>query len=470
MQFSRLWMPLSLVLLLAGCQHFEPKPISAEQNAADLEARSLANPDLKRFLEKTLEHEISPWPKLPWDFEMLTLAAFYFHPSLDLARAQREVAQAGMRTAGGRPNPSIGVTPEYSFNPPEGVSSPWLPSVKLDVPIETAGKRRYRIDYARNLSEAASLRIATAAWAVRSRLRASLLDLADARQREEVLRQQQSLQQQIVARLEQRLRAGTVSAFEVTTARIALSKAQVEVEDLRRRAAEATARVGEAIGIPSQAVPDLAIDFPLPPPAAAGLATAEMRAQALHTRPDILAALAEYAASQSALQLELAKQYPDLHLGTGYQWDQGEHKWSLGLGMDLPVLNRNEGPIAEAKAKRSEAAARFEAVQANALAEIDRALAGYRGAQTNLATLASLVDAQQKQQAAIEAQFKAGTADSLEVLAARSELSAAQLLQFDAQTRARVAFGQLEDAMQRPFHALSWVEENPRLVRDQRSP
>jgi len=180
--------------------------------------------------------------------------------------------------------------------------------------------------------------------------------------------------------------------------------------------------------------------------------------------------LAEYAASQSALQLELAKQYPDLHLGTGYQWDQGEHKWSLGLGMDLPVLNRNEGPIAEAKAKRSEAAARFEAVQANALAEIDRALAGYRGAQTNLATLASLVDAQQKQQAAIEAQFKAGTADSLEVLAAQSELSAAQLLQFDAQTRARVAFGQLEDAMQRPFQALSLVEENPRLVRDQRSP
>ena len=51
-------------------------------------------------------------------------------------------------------------------------------------------------------------------------------------------------------------------------------------------------------------------------------------------RADVRGALAEYAASQSALQLEIANQYPDLHLGPGYGWNTGnagDNKWSLGV-------------------------------------------------------------------------------------------------------------------------------------------
>ena len=62
--------------------------------------------------------------------------------------------------------------------------------------------------------------------------------------------------------------------------------------------------------------------------------------------------------------LELARQYPDLHVGTGYTFDQGQNKWALGLSIDLPLLDQNQGPIAEAEAARDEAAARFVAIQA----------------------------------------------------------------------------------------------------------
>lgn len=474
MQPLKLSLPLFVALLAAlaitGCQRFQPQPLSTEQSVAGLDSRSLADASLKDFLEKNLTHAPADWPAPRWDFEMLTLAAFYFHPSLDVARAQRDVAKAAIFTAGGRPNPSIGVTPEYSFNPPQGVS-PWLPSIKLDLPIETAGKRGHRLARAKHLSESAGLNIATAAWVVRSRLRASLVDWDGARQRERLLGEQQSLQEKIVAQLEQRFRAGTISSFELATARILLTKAQVELETLRSRTAEAVARVAEAIGVPVGALHGVQINssnssnFP-----DTELTSSEMRREALHTRADILAALAEYAASQSALQLELAKQYPNMQLGTGYQWDQGEHKWALGIGMELPVFNRNEGPIAEAKAKRTEAAARFEAVQAKALADIDVAVAGYRGARANLGKVNVLILAQQNQQAAIQAQFKAGAADSLEVLNAQAELRAAELLRLDAEARATVALGQLEDAIQRPFDALSVVEENPRMLSEKRAP
>src|SRR5204862_4889437 len=119
-------------------------------------------------------HELSPWPPRELDFTVLTLVAFYFHPALDLARAQWGVARAGVRTAQGRPNPTVAIMPGYNFNAAGG-TSPWIPGINYDLPIETAGKRSHRIVRAEQLSESARLNIATTAWQVRSQLRASLL-------------------------------------------------------------------------------------------------------------------------------------------------------------------------------------------------------------------------------------------------------------------------------------------------------
>ena len=93
-----------------------------------------------------------------------------------------------------------------------------------------------------------------------------------------------------------------------------------------------------AIGVPVAALDSVSLDFDLPPvPAAGHLTSAEARSATLRSRTDILGALAEYAASQSALQLEIAKQYPDLHLGPGYAWNAGsagDNEWSLGLTLE----------------------------------------------------------------------------------------------------------------------------------------
>ena len=180
----------------------------------------------------------------------------------------------------------------------------------------------------------------------------------------------------------------------------------------------------------------------------------EVRRQALQSRADILIALAEYAASQSALQLEIAKQYPDVHLGPGYQYDQGDHKFSLALTAELPLLNQNQGPIFQAEARRAEAAARFNALQAKVITEIDRAVATYRVAQENLSTLDSLAAFQKKRTEAMEAQLKAGAVDQLDLLNSQIELSANELLQLNARVKLQQYFGALEDAVQRPIDSM----------------
>ena len=450
---------LATVGLFTGCQHYQPASINAGQTAALLEGRSLADPGLRSFLETNLHRSFPGWPARNLDLPALTLVAFYYHPSLDVARAQWGVAEAGVQSAGGRPNPTVGVTPGYSFNAASG-TSPWFPLLNIDVPLETAGKRGYRVAHAQHLSEAARLNIASAAWTVRANLRASLFDYAAATQRAELLQKQLQAHQQIVTLLEQRLQAGAIARNELTLPSLALAKSGVELADAQRQAAEARVRIADALGLPVKALEGVEFEsrLPLSADAAKELTSAEARQQALLSRPDILAALAEYAASQSALQLEIAKQYPDIHLGTGYQFDQGEHKWSLGLTAEIPVLNRNQGPINEARAKREESAARFVALQAKVIAEIDRALTARATALDQATRQGQLTQLAHEQTASVETLFKAGAADKLDLSSAQLEASANDLAYLDAQIKARQAVAQLEDALQRPLEAWPSLE------------
>jgi outer membrane protein TolC len=172
---------------------------------------------------------------------------------------------------------------------------------------------------------------------------------------------------------------------------------------------------------------------------------------ALQSRPDILGALAEYAASEAALQLEIAKQYPDVHLQPGYQYDQGDNKWSLGIVVDLPILNQNQGPIAEAQARRHESAARFDALQARVLAEIELAVDELHVTENNASNFQALVTEQTRRRDSVNAQLQAGAAARLDLLNAQLEVASADLLQLDGQVKLQQALGALEDAVQRPM-------------------
>lgn len=443
------WPAIIALGLVAGCARFHPQPLSPAETAAGLESRSLDNPDLKAFLEKNLKRELSTWPAAKWDFEMLTLAAFYYQPSLDVARARWAVAEAGKITAGGRPNPTLNVTPGY--NTTTLTPSPWMPLGSLDIPIETAGKRGYRIAQAAGLSESARLNIASVAWQVRSGVRRSLAALQAAQEAEVLLREQQGFQTQNLGLLERQHEAGAVSAFEVSQAGIAADNARLALRDAERQSAEVRVQLAEAVGVRASALEGVKFTFESWGELPGEAALADARRQALLNRSDILSGLADYAASQAALQLEIAKQYPDVHLQPGYQFDQGDNKWSLGITVELPVLNQNQGPIAEAKARRAEAVARFNALQASVLSEIDRAVAGYRAALQKRADADELLARSQKQEQRSRAMLDAGEISKGDLVALRLQLSASALARLDALVKSQQALVQLEDALQSPL-------------------
>jgi cobalt-zinc-cadmium efflux system outer membrane protein len=443
-----------VVAAAAACVRFHPKPIAPVEAMEDFEARRLDAPELKDFLLRN--QDAKDWPPAAWDLKSLTLAAFYYHSDMDVARAQWGVARGGRITAGERPNPSLNPVVGYNATSPRSEVTPWIPEISLEIAIETAGKRGYRIAEARSLSEAARWNILSAAWEVRSRLRGALLEAYASGKREALRTEARKLQTETVRLLELQKDAGEVSVYDLTQARLALDGSRLAAIEAARAKEEAMARLAAALGLPRRALDGVAFSFDCfrrPDPA---IPAGEVRRHAVVNRSDILAALSEYAASQSALQLEIAKQYPDIRLGPNYQLDQTDSKWTIGLAIDLPILSRNRGPIAEAEARRTESAARFLALQSQVIGELDAAVEDCRSALLKSKAADDLLANLARQEATAKTRREVGEISKLELLGVQIELNAGAEARLEALIQAQEAVGRLENAAQSPLDVKDW--------------
>lgn len=447
------WLLVLACGLLAGCATYQARPLSPERLAQRFAQRSLSAPALRIYLARQTGSELPAWPLPRWNRDMLTLAADYYSPVLAVARAQLQNARADITAAGTRPNPSLTLQLEYAANR-QGPGGPYTTGPVLDIPIETAHKRAYRIEQANHLSDATELDIRSQAWRVRSRMRATLLQLHAAQGRVSLLQQQAAAQREIVRIMEKREAVGAAAAPDAFPASLALINTQAALATTQNAAQALRGELAGIIGVPIHALAGVELDLrefdqPGPP-----LPSADAQHAALFQRADLRAALARYAATQSALQLEIAKQYPDIHIGPGYTYDAGVNKISFGLaGITLPVFGHNRGGIAQAEAKRSEAAARIEALQDTIVNAIEQARARYLASLAAERLAATRLSTAQRQAESQAANFDAGNADRLVLSQARSIYQASALAHLDTLIAAQQAAGALEDAMQMPLSA-----------------
>jgi outer membrane protein TolC len=215
--------------------------------------------------------------------------------------------------------------------------------------------------------------------------------------------------------------------------------------------AEARARLAAAFGVPESGIGGVQFVFDTQQLVPAGAVTPELRERALVARPDMLVSLAEYSAAESELRLELARQYPDLHLAPGFGWDQGSQRWDLGFASALPILSHNRGPIAQAESRRTAIAARVVALQARVIAATEEASARYQQALAKLTETSAVVQMQRSQAEAAGRSFNAGEIDRVALRTTELELATAELARADAVAQAQQALGALEDAIEQPL-------------------
>jgi len=428
------------VVILTGCVRYHPHPLDPPRSAQQFRARTLTDPGLRTFLKR------ADWPPARLSLNDLAAVALYFNSDLDVARAQLRTAQAAVITARARPNPSLSVGGGWT-NAPE---SPLVFHFDPAFTVETAGKRAWRTLEAQILAEAARVAVSETAWRVRSRVRASWLDYQMALLSLEVLRNERTVRLEAVAILEKRLSVGEASQPDVNLMRTALISVEVEAKAAETLLSESGAALAAAVGLP--ALPSVDTQAVPSPPRMLPLADVQ-RAGLLH-RVDLRRSLLDYAAAEANLHLEIANQYPDFQYSPGYSFDEGHHKIAFSPALSVPIFNRNRGPIAESEARRAEAEVRFNALQAQAIGEMEIALARYNGALAELADAEQrLVRIQQTREAATLRAVQAGEEDRLALAGVRVERAVAGRARLDALRRVQTALGGLEDAVQQSLES-----------------
>ncbi len=439
--------------MLAGCASYHDRSLNLAKTAKTYESRTLDNPELQRYLDTNSDHKPVKWPLDVWGLNALTLAAYYYSPELDAVRAKWGTAAASVVTAGQRPNPALYLPFQYTPASPFTIGqSPWTFGLGLDIPVETAGKRGYRVAQAKQLSTAALFDIGNVAWQVGSRVRTQFLTLYFLGRQASISKRLAEKQSDIVTMLNQRIAVGAASSPEVNQALITLMRNRTDLANMQKQAEVARVQLASAVGIPADALNGIEFRFDAFKRAYPDIESGEAHRLAVLNRADILGALARYQASQAALQLEIANQYPDIHLDPGYAWAESTNQISFGAsGITLPVFNRNQGQIAQAEARRAEAEAQVKLLQAQAFGETDSALTNYRASIKILKRAETALTAQTMQLASVQRSFATGATDRLTLALAQQALGVSQLSQEQALMRVQQAIGQLQDAIQRPL-------------------
>lgn len=433
-----------LLLALNACVRYVPRPLEPSVHAAAYRARRLDDPRLLDWVTRWAGHpEVRRWTD-----RQLAVAALGTRAELVRARADWRAVVAGERTARARPQPGVEGIAERAVSGSEGLS-PWVVSVSGLFSLELGGKRGARVQRARARSSVAEAELRLTAWrtvlAVRGAalaLAAADADLALAGREVDALAGVQELERA-------RYQEASLTGAE-------LARTGAEVQDARTRASaaaaaaiEARATLAGALAMPARALDSLevAVDANGGCTALDGVSADSAAALALHRRPEIGRALAEYAVAEADLRLEVARQYPDLDLGPGFIWDQGVHRWTLGWALPNLFGFRNRAAIDQADAARTASAAHVAEVQDELLSDVELAIGRCHGAALERSAADSQVAITGRAADLARAAYERGETSRLDPALAELAIVRAERARRGAETRALAAGRALEVAL-----------------------
>ena len=426
----------------------QPAPIEPAASAKMLTERTLQAPEVMSALTR-----MGMPQQAAWSLDALTAAAWSLRSDIAVARADIQTGLSAERVAGEIPNPTVSFDESSFLTNNLGDPTTWVVAAAINFVLERGDKRQIRVDQARADTETRRWRLTELLWQARAELRRAMAARDIANRSIALAQDELTLRQNYLDWVETNIRFGLGIGADRLTAQTNLVRAQAQLRAARGDLATAEAQIAAATGIAIEKLPltqlmPIVTDN-LPAPESYDLVS--MRDIALINRLTVRHALADYAVSEQALRQALARQYPDLNIGPGYNYDRGDHAITIAASAVLPILHDESATIDQAVKTRTTAAAQFQAAQSTALGEVDTATARYRAAYTALLDARNSEDVATMASQEVQRRLTAGAADRGEVLTADTNYALAQRATLDALKLVVDALGALEDSVQRPI-------------------
>ncbi len=369
---------------------------------------------------------------------VLTLAlaieeSLAFDPRVGVEAESVRQAEAEVQTASQPPNPSVsfsrGLIPLGNAFTPELPGGPTQLDVELSFPLDwiVFGKRGKAVDSARVGLAQARAAFEDVLRQRRSEVAVAFVDVLEAIDLLELARQDTTDLERIQAIAQERVAVGGAPALEVDRTAVAVLEARREVR--RRDAALRAARVSLATSLGRTGADaefevqgDLGIGLARPLPDLPALLSAAEKA-----RPDILAR--RQAVEKAAADLHLAQRsaWPQLTSRVAYSRQYQESlgfpdatSYGIGLGLALPLFDRNQGGVSRAASGQAQAQLALHAALVALHGEVQQAAGEY--AVTREAALSedrAQLEAAQRVRERVQKAYELGGRPLLEVLDAQ---------------------------------------------------
>lgn len=384
-------------LSAGGCQQYEPRALDLAGHREAFLARTPESAEVRAFVARlepgggTDAAGFDPSDGVSaGEAEVIALV---FNAELRVERLRAGVTRASAEHAGLWEDPSIGVDLTRII---QSTPDPWKVFANIGLTVPISGRLEVEKRLAGVEHGAALARLAQSEWRTR-------MDVRRAWTESSALSAQVSTTREFVSRVEQVLaivdvmeRAGEMARTEARLFRIERAGALAELSRLEYRLKESALVLRRLMGLSAGAPVEFRFDGIGAGAMASTLGAADVGLE--FCNPAVLVAAAEYEAAERALELEVRKQYPDLHIGPGYGREDGQDQVLLGLSLPLPILNGNRRGIEEARAAREVARANADAALEQALSSVALARARIEAAERAWSTLETeivpLVDAQ----------------------------------------------------------------------------
>jgi len=290
------------------------------------------------------------------------------------------------------------VNPILDFEGSTGAltGSPHESSLALGVSQEfmPAGKRDKRLDSAHRDKEAFRWRVAVRERSLRDEVKTAWCALLLAEQRVALAEHSIALSRQLLNVAKERLAAGDIPELEFNLMNVELARSEVSRIAAAREVITCQARLRSLMGAPLSGQLTVAGDLAVTVPVVKSLA--ELQQAARSNRPDLKALESEKAKSDADIVLAQAERIPNVTAGLLFRRDStsrelgggGDTAYAIGLKLSvpIPVFDRNQAGIQEARGRKNSAETRLDA----ALAEIEREVATAYTAFQNAESVLSL--------------------------------------------------------------------------------
>jgi cobalt-zinc-cadmium efflux system outer membrane protein len=308
--------------------------------------------------------------------EQVVAKALVQNPQLKVFSLERRAREARLLQSGLYPNPKLEVEIENiagsgsfsGFNRSET-------TIRLSQLVELGGKRAARIQastYSRDLS---SWDYETARIDVLTQASKAFADLLKAQRQVAMNDELVGLAQKTLLAASERVQAGKVSPIEQTKAEVEVSTARIGLE--RAKSAEIMARSnlaatwGETRPQFQVALGNLEEIYPVP--------LYDVLIQKIDQNPELARWGSELNRRQANLDYERSKAIPDVSLEAGFRRleESDDNAFIFGVSIPLPLFDRNQGAIAEARHRFAKAETQKNAISIrlnNNLAQAHRVL------------------------------------------------------------------------------------------------